>query len=247
MQIARGGGLTMRIKDWFKKKKPSQEGHQRREGSEPQPLEEFSSAWNALEQERFEDVLAETEPFLNFKNDVLRLEANKLAGLAYFRSQRYEQATPHFQTVARSSTDVADWFNVVTSATLAGDFQTGADAFDKALECQKEANYSQQPSVPFMRYYYACALRDKGQWETALQQINELRKTYAQLHITDDTFVYIRGVPFLGQTLRVAMDVFQGLGRNADAETWFNSFAKNLDEDGRTLVEAYKSTLGEPL
>lgn len=236
----------MRIKDWFKKKH-SQEGHQRQEDSEPQQSEELSSARNALEQERFEDVLAETEPFLNSKNDVLRLEAYKLAGLAYFRSQRYEQATLHFQTVARSSTDATDWFNVVTSATLAGDFETGADAFDKALECQKEANYSQETSVPFMRYYYACALRDKSQWETALQQINELRKTYEQLHITDDTFVYIRGVPFLGQTLRVAIDVFQGLGRNADAETWFNSFAKNLDEDGRTLVEVYRSTLGEPL
>ena len=90
--------------------------------------------------------------------------------------------------------------------------------------------------------YYACALRGVSEHKLALIQINELRKIYEQLKITDSTFLYLRGVPFLSHTMDVAVDVFKGLGRDFSPKEWIDDFAKKLDEEGQQyLIEVQKT------
>ena len=98
-------------------------------------------------------------------------------------------------------------------------------------------------SSPFIRQYYACALRDRGEFARAFEQVEELRAIYEQLKITDDTFVYIRGVPFLSHTMDVAVDVFRGLGDSFDWQQWVDAFAKNLDDEGREYLQSVKERL----
>jgi len=74
-------------------------------------------------------------------------------------------------------------------------------------------------------------------------QIEELRSIYEQLKITDDTFVYIRGVPFLSHTMDVAVDVFRGLGESFAWSQWIDSFAEKLDDEGREYLESVAQRL----
>jgi len=204
---------------------------------------ELAAAKQALDQEKSDVVISEAEPFLDSENVDVKSEAHTLIGLANFRRNNYEEAQKHFQAIVQSSHSVGDWFNLLTSSALAGDFVTAQNAFRKTVEYRKTATDPEEISIPFIMYYYACALRDKKKWDIAFEQIEELRKIYEQLHITDDTFVYIRGVPFLSHTLQVALDVFRGLGDKFNADKWLNSFARKLDNDGQSLVQEYRQKL----
>jgi tetratricopeptide (TPR) repeat protein len=199
----------------------------------PEPRSELGKAWQALKEGELEACFSAACGFLTAEDMALRREANKLCGITLFRQNRYPDAVPYFAAAAELSSEVNDWFNLVTSSTLAGDIIRGQAAFQRAWQFQEQAGWSQHPTAPFMRYYYAQALRDVGEPRLALAQFEELRKLYEKLRITDDTFVYIRGMPFLLHTLRAAVPVFRALAHEFDARAWLGAFASNVDDDGK--------------
>lgn len=193
--------------------------------------------------EDFDKAIALAKPFLSSADAELRRQAKKHIALSTFRKKEFQEASDLFRELADESADAGDWFNVVTSATLGGHIVDGEVAFQKALECQEAAGYTQQPSVPRMRHWYACALRDQQEYRRAFEQIEELRGIYEQLKITDDTFVYIRDVPFLPDTMDVTVDVFRGLGNAVDAVGWIERLAAKLDDEGQQYLEEVKNRL----
>ena len=191
----------------------------------------------------FSRIISEAKKLLGHKSALIAKDANKLMGMSLFRQAKYQEALPYFQKATEYNPEINDWFNVITSGTLSKNVEVGRNAFDKAVQLQLDSGHKEQPSIPFMRQYYACALRDIGEYELALEQINELRQIYEQLKITDTTFVYIRGVPFLSHTMDVAMDVFNGLGASFDAKEWIDSFSSKLDEEGQEYLNEVKAKI----
>ncbi|MDE0937973.1 MAG: hypothetical protein OSA89_18840 [Mariniblastus sp.] len=233
----------MNLRDFFRFRRSRKDSDDAQPDAEPLRRRELRNAWRALETEDFDTAAMLGQEHVNATDGELALESKKIVALAQFRKEHYSVATPLFQEIANSTNDVADWFNVVTSATLSDDINLGEHAFQQCLKCQESAGHSQQPSVPFMRQFYACALRDRGEFGKALEQIEELRSIYEQLKITDDTFVYIRGVPFLSHTMDVAIDVFRGMGDSFDPNGWIDSFASKLDDDGREYLQNVKERI----
>lgn len=221
--------MLSKIKNIFKKKPPD--------------LSLTDKLWELLQKGKYEEVLLEAKKLLRHQSKPIVKDANKLMGMALFRLAEYKEALPYFKKAAEYKPEVNDWFNVITSGTLSGDVEAGRKAFDKAVQLQLESGYKEQPSIPLMRQYYACALRDIGAYDLALEQINELRQIYEQLKITDTTFVYIRGVPFLSHTMDVAVDVFNGLGASFDAQAWIDSFSSKLDEEGQEYLKVVKARI----
>jgi tetratricopeptide (TPR) repeat protein len=235
----------MNIRDFIRRLKTGKpRSANEAEAQQPEYRRELRELRLAIEVEQdFDKAIELAVPFLNSHDAELRRQAKRFIALSTFRKGDYVAAVEHFRELAADSTEAGDWFNVATSATLEGDIEFGEQAFEKALRCQVAANYSQQPSVPFMRQWYACALRDQKQFWRSLAQIEELRKIYEQLKITDDTFVYIRGVPCLSHTMDVAIDVFRGLGDSFDGVYWIESFQEKLDEEGRSYLDDIKKRL----
>ena len=201
------------------------------------------SIWKKLEEGKYEEVISAASPHLNStdKNEVK--EANKLIGMSYFRDKNYEASVSFFEAATEHKTETNDWFNVMTSSVLSKKIEKGKKAFSEYLRIQKESGYKQEPTLPQARQYYACALRDVGEYDLALEQIEELREIYEELKITDDTFVYIRGVPFLSHTMNVAIDVFRGLGSDFDSMKWIDDFSKKLDQEGQEYLNEVKKKL----
>ena len=221
--------MLSKIKNIFKKNPPS--------------LSLTDKLWKLLQNEKYEEVISEAKKLLGHKSALIAKDANKLMGMSLFRQAKYQEALPYFQKATEYNPEINDWFNVITSGTLSKNVEVGRNAFDKAVQLQLDSGHKEQPSIPFMRQYYACALRDIGEYELALEQINELRQIYEQLKITDTTFVYIRGVPFLSHTMDVAMDVFNGLGASFDAKEWIDSFSSKLDEEGQEYLNEVKAKI----
>jgi len=231
------------IRSFRKKRETSQPAQEEQKPELRRELREVRLAFEV--DEDFDKAISFARPFLESPDDELRTLASRHIALSLFRKGDYSQALSLFRELAESSDEAGEWFNVVTSATLAGDIAGGEDAFEKAVKCQEAAGYSQQPSVPLMRQWYACALRDRKEYTKALQHIEELRSIYEQLKITDDTFVYIRGVPFLSHTMEVAIDVFRGLDASFNAIEWIEAFARKLDEEGQNYLAEVKTRLLE--
>jgi tetratricopeptide (TPR) repeat protein len=209
----------------------------------PPDLSLTDKFWELLQNEKYEEVITEAKKLVGHKSAPIAKDVNKLLGMALFKQAKYKEALPYFQKATEYSPEITDWFNVITSGTLSKNIEVGRNAFDKAVQMQLDAGHRGQPSIPFMRQYYACALRDIGEYDLALEQINELRQIYEQLQITDTTFVYIRGVPFLSHTMDVAVDVFNGLGASFDAQEWIDNFSSKLDAEGQEFLNEVKAKI----
>jgi tetratricopeptide (TPR) repeat protein len=190
--------------------------------------------------ERYDEVISTVLPFI-MNGQKISLEIKQKAALSYYYKKDYEKALTLFEEIASEKTDVESLFNVLTSLMPLGKMRQAREIFAKILETHKEldANQPRELGIPFIRYYYACGLRDAGLFDDALEQLEELKKIYIELEITDDTFVYIRGVPFLSQTLDLAKDVFDGLGADFLNSDFFKELKSKVDGDGKRLIEQY--------
>lgn len=189
--------------------------------------------------EKYDEVISKALPLVNDKDNNVSFEFKLKIALSYFRKGNYKESLELFEKVALIKNDVGSWFNVITSAILSNEIQKGKNAFNKCLELQEISGFKQQPSVPFIRYYYACALNDVGLFNEALEQLSELKNIYMQLVITDDTFVYIRGVPFMSHTLDLARKVFNGLRMDFSHSEWLKELKQKVDDDGKEIIEKF--------
>ncbi len=239
----------MSFLDFFKrgreKRAREQETREQEDGMAPVRRPELRDAWFAFETDSPDRGLELATPYMEAAEPGLAADAKKLVALIRFRRNDYEGALVLFRDVVAVNDDAGNWFNIATAATLGGNIELGYDAFGRALTAHHQGASNDGLSVPFMRQYYACALRDRGEFARAFQQIEELRLIYEQLKITDDNFVYIRGVPFLSHTMDVAVDVFRGLGESFDWSTWIESFAEKLDDEGRGYLGAVAESLAD--
>jgi tetratricopeptide (TPR) repeat protein len=204
-------------------------------GSPEYPLQ-LVSARTSLEAGDSASCIREATPFLADGNPEIAREANRLAGLGRFRSGEYQESLPFFEAAATGSDQAIDWFNLASAATLASEPDFAENAFRKALDCQEASGYTQQPSVPFMMYIFMVTLSKEGFQERAFRHLEELRKIYEAMKITDDTFVYLRGVPFLSQTMDTAIPVLRAVLPRREAIDWLRSFAAKLDKPGRSFL-----------
>ena len=163
-------------------------------------------------------------------------DAARTAGLELFYTGDYGPAAAHLRRVVDITNAPDDWFNLCTAATMAGDVSAGASALERALARLGEAGATTGLGMPKMRFYFAQALVHQGAWDRALEQILALRPIYERLKITDDTFLYLRGVPLLAHTIELALKVFAALGPRFAARAWLLDFASRVDDEGAAYL-----------
>jgi len=145
----------------FGKGKASSVGDQDNDHSTRRP--ELRDAWTAFDAADFVTAITAVRPYLAVADSKVSREARKLVALAEFQQENYSESMVLFQGLAAVSADAADWFNVITSATLADEVATAEHALLIAIQCQNACGHAQQPSVNYMRYYFGCALCDRSE------------------------------------------------------------------------------------
>lgn len=160
----------------------------------------------------------------------------KLLALSHFNKKNSILALPYFEQIAENSTNSDDWFNVTTTAILAKEVDKGMNAFSKAIELYQNNATPNNIPIGLMSFYVMQAFKDTEEYDLAFVQLMKLKDVYCNLKITDDTFLHMRGLPFLGQVLDASKTII--LNQNIkDSQEWLQEFALGLDEDGKSLVE----------
>lgn len=203
---------------------------------------ELEEAWQYFQNSKFEQTIEKASDYVNADNSNLKFEANKLVALGNFRLGNYGKSQQIFEMLASKSNNSDDWFNVVTSSTLNRNVDLGRSAFDKAVELYKKRRDKESISIPNMMFYYMQCLKDIKQFELAFEQLNELKKIYTELKITDGTFLYLRGVPFFEHTIDASNDILEKLAPQ-EAEDWISSFKESVDNDGKQYLSDLEQKL----
>jgi len=191
------------------------------------------------QQKQYNEVIAEAMQLLDGSHCDLSLDLRNKIALAYFRTGNYTAALSLFEEISQTKNDLMSWFNVMTSAILAQQIQKGKDAYQRTLEIRKADQTSQQPSSIQTCYYYTCALADIGAYYDAMSQLEVLKSVYIKLVITDTTFLYLRSVPFLSDTLDLAKRVFEGLGQDFTRSEWLDDLERHIDDEGKQIIAKY--------
>lgn len=203
---------------------------------------EVTNLWDLFIAEKFEETITEAEKYINNDANADRYTANKLIGLANFRLGNYAVAEKLFTTIAKDANTLEDWFNVLTSSTLNKHFDLSEQAFATIVEFYKTGAQGNGPSLPQVYFYYMQALRDVQEYENAFLKLSQLLQYYIQLRITDTHFLYMRGVPFLSDTLSAAKTILENSDK-LKGQDLLNNLASGVDEDGEAQVKQFKSTL----
>jgi hypothetical protein len=160
----------------------------------------------------------------------------KLLALSHFNKKESSLALPYFEFVAQNSNNSDDWFNVTTTAILSKEVDKGMDAFSKAIQLfQANPNPNNIP-IGLMSFYVMQAFKDTEEFDLAFVQLMKLKDVYCSLRITDDHFVHMRGLPFLGQLLEVSKTIIENQ-KIKDSGLWLKEFASGLDENGKMVVQ----------
>lgn len=205
---------------------------------------ELAPAWEMLEQDNPDGAMIYAEPYLDADRSEVRDEAEKVIGLALFDVGEYEEAAGRLAIVAERSGSHDDWFNLATAATMAGEIVRGEESMRRAVETARTTGAGIEPSIPYMRLYYAHALADVEEYEKAMEQLSALREAYKWFPSTDPDYLESRGIPSIASVMIPAMKALIGMGDALDAAGWLREFAAPLDEAGKELVEGVIDQLG---
>ena len=107
----------------------------------------------------------------------------------------------------------------------------------RAVDAAKAAGADVEPSIPFMRLYYAHALADVEEYERSIEQLSSLREAYRWFSSSDADYLESRGIPSVASLMVPAMKALIGMGESFDAVGWLRDLAALLDEPGKELVE----------
>ena len=188
----------------------------------------LAQAQQALDQGQYAQAERQAHELAGSSIAELSEQGMRLLGLVYFHQQQYLQAWPIFQKLAQRTGSVKDWFNVATSATLAGEIAQGASAFESALKAHDGSDESPALSAASMHLYYACALRDRSEHAKAFEHVQVLRALYEKLPQTDARTLELRNFPRLDAVLDMMADVLAHSGDIPEAEAWLRSFGQQL-------------------
>jgi hypothetical protein len=157
-----------------------------------------------------------------------------------------------YQQIADVRDDRTSWLFVAVLAVHSDDLSRGVEAFARVetlhdsgddLHVPGDGRPPQLFNIAQAWLDYASALRDRGHFKVAMAPLESLRGLYEQLKITDGQYLVHRGVPPLETTMRVAMDVFRGLGAELDATAWLDEFGGRVDSSGGQYLRGLQDSL----
>lgn len=198
-------------------------------------------AWESFNKQDYDTTTKLAETFQANSNPDLVRESTKIIGLVKFRQGKFSESEKIFSDSAANSSDPVDWFNLMTSSTLNKNLDISKKAFNKAVDLRMSIKKS-DISVPQIIYYYMLALRDIKEYTLAFDQFIKMADIYGKYGITDDTFLYMRGVPFFHGAIEQAKSILEHVSKG-ESEAVLSKLKTQVDEYGKEFLDKYQKEL----
>ena len=203
---------------------------------------ELDHAYQLLQNGNFKEAISIAETFLKNEDLGIRITAKTLAALAHFRDGNYSAAASLYKRLAAITNEDQDWFNLCTSAVLAGQDELGDNAIEKATSKDGVLKTSQISSI-MMRYYYAQALADRGRFIKAKIELKVLLTVHGAISNTDTHYLLTTGYPTLSNSLDVCRKIYVGLNKDPEILKWLITLKNEVDEEGVKVIDEFIESL----
>ena len=202
---------------------------------------ELVPAISALQSEQFDQVLELAEPLARHADSRIRADAARLMAFAFSRLNRYSEALPCWQNLIVIEPSPHNYAQLAASAAVLGRLEVAEPAFERAEQLTQESEQEGSSSLPMMWANYITALDLGGNPARALPYIDLLKRAYAGYHITDSTFLYIRGMPFFSVFIENALPVLQKVKTQEEIEAWLDELNDEVDDEGKECIAKIRS------
>lgn len=199
---------------------------------------DLDHAYELLQSGKIKEAISIAEKFLLSEDLGIRITAKTLAALAHFHDGNYAGAASLYKRLAVITNEDQDWFNLCTSAVLAGQDELGDNAIEKATSKDGVQKTSPLSSI-MMRYYYAQALADKGRFAKAKIELKVLLTIHGAISNTDEGYLTSTGYPPLMNSLDVCRKIYVGLNKDPEILRWLITLKNEVDEGGVKEIDGF--------
>jgi hypothetical protein len=197
---------------------------------------------------QYEAALDSAAPYIKADQASLRIDATRLCALACSRLGRWPESTNFWHTLFDEERTAHNALQVATSSVMAGNVQRGATWVAKSLEMNAVSH--ELPGL-LIQTNFVTALSQCGQMKDALPYLDEIKQVYANVRLTDPTFLYAQRMPLFSAFLDNSAPVIRAALDPEQGRAWYTSMLPHLDDSGRTELSAWLAndfihTTGQP-
>ncbi|MCA8272549.1 hypothetical protein LGN17_08485 [Burkholderia sp. AU30280] len=206
---------------------------------EPDIAPELAPALAAFQAGRPKDAIAGAMPHVERLADAARLCA-----LAYSEMKRYPEAFPYWLKLFEQEPSAHNALQLATTSVMCGEVERGEAWLLKAAQVNHD---TREQSDVAACVNFISALMQSGHLREALPHLAWMRDVYAQVRITDSTFLSMRGIPFFSSFLEKSLEILKAT-QPADAiASWYGELDGKLDEEGAAQLAEWVGQLkGQP-
>lgn len=191
---------------------------------------ELEPAIAHLEAGDFCAVLMSVAPHLKSDQERLRKDSIRLAAMASSRLGQWDSALDYWRKLFDREASAHNALQVATASVMAGNVTQGEQWMLTAGTLNKSTG-----DVPWLliQTNFITALKNSGNVEQALPYLQKVKAIYEELHITDPTFLYLRGVPQFCVFLENSREIVTSALSTSAATQWYESMMPNIDSSGQ--------------
>lgn len=194
---------------------------------------ELAPAIAALQASQLDRAIDLATPYLDSNIPAIQADANRICALSYSHLDRYERAFPLWHRLFCLEESAHNALQLATSSVMCGELERGQAWFIKAHALNET---SHETSPVSLRTNFIDALRLRGHFAEAFEHLQWLKALYEHLHITDSTFLYMRGVPFFSTFLEKSLPIAQQVLTGEALGAWYISIQAHLDDEGKEAI-----------
>jgi len=197
---------------------------------------ELMPALAALEQEDYAAALAAAAPCTRAEKISLRNDANRMCALCCSRLGQWIDAASYWEALFEHETSAHNALQVASSSAMAGRLAKGEEWIARTIALNEE---TRDVTSILIRTNFISALKNSGQLRAALPYLEWVKHLYQSLHVTDATFLTVRGVPFFNSFLEQSAPIVDASMDAAQAHAWYAGMLPHLDQDGQQELKAW--------
>lgn len=197
-------------------------------------------AVSALQAQQHVLTLSLAQPHCQDADLAVQADAWRVCALAHSALKQWSAAVAAFETLFALEPTAFNALQQASTSVMAGELQRGQDWYDKA--CELNAVSREMPPGRLCTAFLS-ALEQAGELGACRVHLDWLAQAYRALHNTDDTFVWMRGLPFFGDFLGRSAALLGETCSALEVRDWYAAMYADLDEEGKQRLDAHMAAL----
>jgi hypothetical protein len=205
------------------------------DGDVPDVVPELTSALHAYQSKRYIRAIALAEPHVEKFSD-----ATRICALSYSAMTQFGDALPYWLSLFSKEQSAHHALQVATVSVMCGDLEEGRVWIQKA----NEINETTEELPPIrLRTSFISALQKAQHLSEALPHVTWLRDRYGDLHITDPTYLFMRGAPPFDVFLEKSLAILKATTTTESIDMWYAELEGRLDPEGEMILRQWRANL----